>query len=474
MLPSPRSTPPPAGMPRRSACIGAYSPPVPTSPEGCRRRNRGCGLRRCGVGMVAGVVVRTLGFLLVRRLLGLAGRGPARDAKDVEIAVLRHQVMVLRRQVRRPRFTLSDWMVLAMLAWLLPRERWPVFFVAPGTLLRWQRELVARRWTCPSTGHRRGLDPDVVALVLRLARENPGGAICGSSASAASSRWWCPRPLCAGSCADTGWVRRPGRGGASGVQFLRAQAAGTLAVNFFTVDTVRLRRLYVLFVVEVDRRRVHLAGIIAYPSGDWVVQAARNLLMDLGDRAAGFRFLVGDRDATFSAAFDVVFTAAGVQVLKVPPQAPMANAVCRAVGAHRSSRMPGLAADRQPSPSASGADCLSAALQHRPATPRPATRRPATDCDPLPPWPVRRNASNTSTCSADSSTNTSRPPEPSHAAAGTASPTNDQPPGTNDQPTCLPPAHSRPGPLPHPTKHQPSGPGARRRHRADAAGGPEP
>ena len=124
-------------------------------------------------GMIVGVVVRTLGFLLVRRLLGLAGRGPRLDARDVGIAVLRHQVMVLRRQIRRPRFTPSDRMVLAVLARLLPRERWPVFLAAPGTLLRWHRELVARRWTYPLTGGRRGLDPDVVEVVLRLARENP-------------------------------------------------------------------------------------------------------------------------------------------------------------------------------------------------------------------------------------------------------------------------------------------------------------
>jgi transposase InsO family protein len=275
--------------------------------------------------MIVAMVLRTLGFLLVRRLLGLAGLGPAPDAKDVEIAVLRHQVLVLRRQVRRPRFTPSDRMVLAVLARLLPRERWPAFLVTPGTLLRWHRELVARRWTYPPTG-RRGLDPEVVEVVLRLARENP--------------RWGYLRIV--GECrklavtVSASTVRRilrrhrlgpaPRRGGTSWVQFLRAQTAGTLAVDFFTVDTVRLRRLYVLFVVEVDRRRVHLVGITAHPTGDWVTQAARNLLMELGDRAAGFRFVVRDRDAKFSAAFDAVFAAAGVAVLKIPPQAPMANA----------------------------------------------------------------------------------------------------------------------------------------------------
>jgi len=120
------------------------------------------------------MVVRTLGFVLVRRLVGLAGLGPAPDERDAEIAVLRHQLMVLRRQVRRPRFTPSDRMVLAVLARLLPRDRWPVFLVTPGTLLRWHRELVARRWTYPHTGQRRrGVDPAVVEVVLRLARENP-------------------------------------------------------------------------------------------------------------------------------------------------------------------------------------------------------------------------------------------------------------------------------------------------------------
>src|SRR6266550_1924347 len=113
------------------------------------------------------VVVRTLALVVVRRVLGLVGLGPAPDAQDVEIAVLRHQLMVLRRQVARPRFAPSDRLVLAMLARLLPRERWPVFLVTPGTLLRWRRELVARRWTYPHTGERRpGVDPAVVEVVL--------------------------------------------------------------------------------------------------------------------------------------------------------------------------------------------------------------------------------------------------------------------------------------------------------------------
>src|SRR5919107_1904348 len=120
------------------------------------------------------MVVRTLAFVIVRRVLGLVGLGPAPDAGDVEIAVLRHQLMVVRRQVARPRYTPHVRLVLAMLGRMLPRDRWRIFPVTPSTLLRWHRELVARRWTYPATGGgQRGLDPNVVELELRMARENP-------------------------------------------------------------------------------------------------------------------------------------------------------------------------------------------------------------------------------------------------------------------------------------------------------------
>src|SRR3954470_17809906 len=120
------------------------------------------------------MVVRTLAFVILRRVLGLVGLGPAPDAKDVEIAVLRHQLVMVRRQVARPRYQSADRLVLAMLARLLPRDRWPVFLVTPATLLRWHRELVARRWTYPAIGRgQQGLAPEVVDLVVRMARENP-------------------------------------------------------------------------------------------------------------------------------------------------------------------------------------------------------------------------------------------------------------------------------------------------------------
>jgi hypothetical protein len=264
--------------------------------------------------------------MIVRRILGVLGCAPTANADAVEIAVLRHQLAVLRHQVPRPRHTPADRMLLAALAKLLPRERWPVFLVTPSTLLRWHRELIARRWTYPKTGRdRQGLDVEVVALVVRLARENP--------------RWGYLRIV--GECRNLGVrvsatsVRRilrrhgfgpaPRRGGPSWTQFLRAQASGLLATDFFTVETVGLTRLYVLFVVEVQRRCVHLVGITAHPTGAWVAQQARNLLMDLQEHGHRFRYLIRDRDAKFTAAFDAVFGAAGIDVVKIPPRAPRAN-----------------------------------------------------------------------------------------------------------------------------------------------------
>jgi putative transposase len=278
-------------------------------------------------GRVALVAVRTLGLMIVRRMLGVLGCGRAPDADTVEIAVLRHQLAVLHRQVPRPRYTPVDRMLLAWLAKLLPRPRWAAFLVTPSTLLRWHREMVARRWTYPTTRNDRPrLDPDIVDVVLRLARENP--------------RWGYVRIV--GECRTLGIqisassVRRilrrhrlgpaPRRSGPSWTRFLRTQTSGLLACDFFTVETVGLTRLYVLFVVEVQRRRVHLAGITSHPTGAWVTQQARNLLMDLDEHAGRFRFLIRDRDTKFTKAFDAVFAAAGIEILKIPPRAPRANA----------------------------------------------------------------------------------------------------------------------------------------------------
>jgi putative transposase len=259
------------------------------------------------------------------QLLALLARGDA--AKDLEILVLRHQVTVLRRQISRPRFETADRALLAAISRTLPRARWSCFFVKPETLLRWHRRLVARAWTYPhhQTG-RPSLDQGVQQLIIRLARENPRWGYqrikgelqrLGVQISATTIRTIMRRH---------GLDPAPRRVATTWRAFLRQQAAGIMACDFFTVDTVLLRRLYVLFFIELDTRRVCLAGVTAHPDGAWVAQQARNLLLMLGDLGRRLRFLLRDRDAKFTRAFDDVFQSEGAEVLITPVQAPNANA----------------------------------------------------------------------------------------------------------------------------------------------------
>ncbi len=259
------------------------------------------------------------------QLLALLARGDA--AKDLEILVLRHQLTVLRRQVPRPKFEPADRAVLAAVSRALPRARWSCFLVKPETLLRWHRRLIVGAWTYPHRGRGRPpLDEHVQQLIVRLASENPRWGYqrlkgellhLGMQVSATAIRATLRRH---------GLDPAPRRAPPTWRRFLRQQAAGILACDFFTVDTVWLHRLYVLFFIELDTRRVHLAGVTANPNGAWVTQQARNLLLVLGEQGRHVQFLLRDRDAKFCRSFDDVFRAEGAEIVLTPVQTPNANA----------------------------------------------------------------------------------------------------------------------------------------------------
>jgi transposase InsO family protein len=266
-------------------------------------------------------------FVQVLGWLWLFGRSSA--SKDVELLVLRHEVAVLRRANPRPRLGWADRAVLAALIRLLPRNLWAHRLVTPGTVLRWHRRLVTRRWTYPHRCGRPPLSPETAALIERLARENPcwgyqriQGELLklGHRVGASTIRRVLktlrisPAPQ---RQTDSTWR-----------QFLRTQAATMLACDFFPVDSRGDSPAPVLLLRHGAQLPLcaHIVGVTANPDGLWTVQQIRNLLMDLGDRAAQFRFLVRDRAGQFTASFDALLADAGIAAVKISPRSPRANA----------------------------------------------------------------------------------------------------------------------------------------------------
>jgi transposase len=272
-------------------------------------------------------VLFALVYLLLRRLVqSVSGSPNGLLGTEVEVVVLRHQLKVLQRHAGRPRLRRRDRLFMAALSRVLPRGRWSAFVVSPQTLLRWHRELVRNKWTFrrKSTGGRPPISDEVRALILQMGRENP--------------RWGCIRIR--GELAKLG-IRvsatkirtllranglgpAPRRDGPTWSMFLRSQAGAILALDFFTVETIVLRTVYVLFAIHIATRRVIILGVTRNPDSAWVTQQARNLAV--GERLAGVRFVIRDRDSKFSGPFDEVFRTEGVHIVKTPIRAPRANA----------------------------------------------------------------------------------------------------------------------------------------------------
>jgi putative transposase len=278
-------------------------------------------------------------YWMLRRVVELLVlRRRSDDEKAAEILVLRHQLTVLRRQVARPRCTLADRVVLSALAQALPRDRWGSLFVRPETIRRWHRALIARRWTYQrATIGRPPTAAPVRDLVLRLARENPTwgyrrihGELTRLEIPRAASTVWAILN-------QAGIEPAPRRASESWRSFLRAQASGIIACDFLSVDTVLLRRLYVLIFIELATRRAYIAGVTANPTGAWTTQQARNIIGAFSDeRDTPIKYLIRDRDTKFTHASDEIFRSVGIQTIRSPSRAPKANATAeRLVGTLR-------------------------------------------------------------------------------------------------------------------------------------------
>jgi putative transposase len=282
-------------------------------------------------------VIVSLLYKLSRRLLSVPAVLLRRDsAKDAELLVLRHENAVLRRHVAGPvRYETADRFWFAALSSLIPRRRWrDAFPVTPATLLTWHRKFIAAKWDYTAHRGRIGRPTThsaIKKLVLHLAKENPRWGhrrIQGELARlghriGASTVWEILNAA--------GIDPAPRRSGPTWRQFLTNQAHGIIAVDFFHLDTALGNRLYALAFLEHATRRLHITGVTAHPSRSWAAQQARNLAADLDTRLDSLRFLLRDRDDKYSPAFDAIFQAEEMDILKTAPRAPRMNAHCERI-----------------------------------------------------------------------------------------------------------------------------------------------
>jgi putative transposase len=273
-------------------------------------------------------------FLLATRALAVA-RLSRRDTawKNAEILLLRHQLALVQRQLGervRPKASWADRALIAFLIGLIPKAWHPGLrlIVTPGTILRWRRDILRRRWAAKSRPKGRpATRRKIKALVLRMARDNEGwgyrriaGELAGLGIKVAPSTVWAILK-------NAGIDPAPRRDGPTWAQFLRSQAEAILACDFFTIDLLDGTTAYVLTMIEHATRRIRVLGATAHPTAAWTIQMARNTLMDLEDHTDRFKFLIRDHGSQFTASFDAVFAAADIEIIATAVRAPVMNAI---------------------------------------------------------------------------------------------------------------------------------------------------
>ena len=281
------------------------------------------------------VCLRFAYLLAVRIVAALRLWRRGDDQKTIEILLLRHQLNVLQRQLaatgKRPRPDWADRAIIALLVGLVPKARRAGLrlFVTPDTILRWHRDLLRHRWakkSRPKNG-RPATHRNIKTLVLRLARQNPAwgyrrihGELAGLGVCLAASTVW-------EILKNAGVDPAPRRSSVTWASFLRSQAEGIVACDFFTADLLDGTKIYVLAVIEHASRRIRILGSTLHPTGEWTTQMARNMLMDLDDAATTVKFLIRDRGSNFTAAFDTVLADAGIRTVLCNIRTPRMNAI---------------------------------------------------------------------------------------------------------------------------------------------------